>query len=87
MKVRPILIFIFWAAVISFSAIFYYDDALAYFFGYRNPRFSAHSVWFVVHIVGATCSLFLGPIQFWKTIRTKYVNIIGLQEKSISLAH
>jgi uncharacterized membrane protein len=81
MKVRPILLFIFWASVICFSLIFYYSDALAYFFGYRNPRFADHSFWFVAHILGATCSLFLGPIQFWKFVRTIYIRYHRLAGK------
>lgn len=63
--------------VIFFSGYFYYGDAIAYFFGYRNPRFGdtlfQNQLWFAVHIAGATCTLFLGPIQFWKGIRTKYM--------------
>lgn len=73
MNVRAFLKLILWISVIGFSAIFYYKDALSYFFGYRNPRFSEYSVWFIVHIIGATCSLFLGPVQFWKSIRTRYL--------------
>lgn len=71
------VLIIFWIAVLVLSALFYSDDALGYFFGYRNPRFGEtffnNQVWFVIHIAGASCSLFLGPVQFWKSIRTKYV--------------
>src|SRR5688572_2120587 len=81
MKIRTIVIFLFWASVITLSAIFYYSDALSYFFGYRNPRFSEYSFWFVAHIAGATCSLFLGPVQFWKWARVKYVRYHRLAGK------
>jgi len=57
------------------SAWFYFDNAVVYLFGYRNERFAGNEFWFVLHIVGATCSLFLGPIQFWKKIRTKYLRL------------
>jgi uncharacterized membrane protein len=73
---KRIFLILFWIAVLIISALFYSDDAIGYFFGYRNPRFGDtfffNQVWFVVHIAGATCSLFLGPIQFWKSIRTKF---------------
>lgn len=65
--------FIFWTLLILLSAAFYFENAVVYLFGYRNERFSGHEFWFVAHILGATCSLFLGPIQFWKSIRTKYI--------------
>jgi uncharacterized membrane protein len=70
-KTSPLLV-IFWSVLILLSAYFFYDNAIVYFFGYRNPRFSENKFWFVIHIVGAACSLFLGPIQFWKSIRTGY---------------
>lgn len=76
MTAKRIFLIGFWIAVLILSALFYSDDAVSYFFGYRNPRFGEtlfnNQVWFAFHITGATCSLFLGPIQFWKTIRTKY---------------
>jgi uncharacterized membrane protein len=75
--INRILLIAFWGALIVFSAYFYYSDAIAYFFGYKNPRFGEtlfnNQFWFVLHIAAATCSLFLGPVQFWKFIRTKYI--------------
>lgn len=76
-RVNRFLLITFWGALIAFSVYFYYGDAITYFFGYRNPRFGEtlfqNQFWFVLHIAGATCSLFLGPVQFWKFIRTKYI--------------
>ena len=75
--IKKFLLFIFWAAIISLSVYFYMDDAVGYLFGYRSPRFGEtffhNQFWFGLHIVAATCSLFLGPIQFWKNIRNKYL--------------
>jgi uncharacterized membrane protein len=74
--VNRFLLITFWGFLILLSVYFYYSDAIAYFFGYKNPRFGDtllyNQLWFALHIAGATCSLFLGPIQFWKAIRTKY---------------
>lgn len=81
MKAKQIFLFIFWTLLILASAYFYYDNAVVYLFGYRNERFAGHAFWFVVHILGATCSLFLGPIQFWKSIRTKYIKYHRLAGK------
>lgn len=77
MKRNKLVLFIFWAALILVSIYFYNDNAIAYFRGYRSERFGEtfwkNQVWFVAHIAGATCSLFLGPMQFWKSFRTKYM--------------
>lgn len=72
-KINKSTLIVFWALIILLSAYFYYDNAVVYLFGYRNPRFDANKLWFMLHMAGATCSLFLGPIQFWKFIRRKYI--------------
>lgn len=64
--------FIFWTVLIAFSFGFYFENAIVYLFGYRNDRFTGNEFWFVAHILAASFSLFLGPVQFWKSIRTKY---------------
>jgi uncharacterized membrane protein len=81
MKLKKILLFSFWTILILLSAGFYFENAVAYLFGYRNERFAENQFWFVAHILGATCSLFLGPIQFWKAIRTKYLKFHRLAGK------
>lgn len=72
---------ILWTVVLLLSAGFYFENAVVYLFGYRNERFPGNEFWFVAHILGATCSLFLGPIQFWKSIRTKYLKFHRLAGK------
>lgn len=81
MKLNKILLFTFWTALIFLSGWFYFENAVAYLFGYRNERFAENQFWFVAHILGATCSLFLGPIQFWKSIRMKYLKFHRLAGK------
>lgn len=77
MTIRKIYFIIFWTLLIGVSLYFYYDNAIAYLFGYRSERFGEtlfeNQIWFVAHIVGATFSLFLGPVQFWKIFRNKYM--------------
>ncbi|NVN17623.1 DUF2306 domain-containing protein [Muricauda sp. HICW] len=77
MKAKRILTFIFWTIIIAISVYFYYYNVFAYFYGYRNERFGTtlftNQIWFVAHMVGATFSLFLGPVQFWPSVRKKYI--------------
>lgn len=72
---KYILLF-FWTVILLLSVWFYFDNAIAYLFGYRSDRFGEtffhNQFWFVTHMLGATCSLFLGPVQFWKRIRIKF---------------
>lgn len=74
-----VLIAVFWIALILLSIHFYLENAVSYFFGYRNERFGdsllSNQLWFVVHLAGGTCSLFLGPIQFWTFFRTRYIKL------------
>lgn len=76
MKSHKLGLWLFWTFMIGASILFYWDNAVAYLFGYRSERFGQslfhYQFWFVAHIVGATCSLFLGPVQFWEGIRKKY---------------
>ncbi len=78
MKAKKLLIILFWTTILVVSSYFYYDNAIAYLFGYRSERFGQtlfeNQIWFILHIIGATFSLFLGPLQFWGTIRKKYIN-------------
>lgn len=81
MNMARVVKFLFWAALILLSAGMYFENAVVYLFGYRNVRFVGNEFWFVAHILGATCTLFLGPIQFWKSIRTKYIRYHRLAGK------
>lgn len=77
MTIRKILLIIFWTSIIVVSIYFYFDNAIAYLFGYRSERFGQtlleYQIWFIMHIIGASFSLFLGPVQFWGTIRRKHI--------------
>ena len=78
MRLKKSTIIIFWIVIISISAYFYFYNVLGYFFGYRNERFGItlfdNQIWFIAHMIGATFSLFLGPIQFWPAVRKKYMS-------------
>jgi hypothetical protein len=88
---KKVLLFIFWTVLIVSSFLFFLDDAVGYFVGYRNPRFGetlfSNQLWFVLHMAGATCSLFLGPIQFWKSVRIKFPRVHRILGKIYVTAH
>lgn len=69
--------FIFWLSVISLSLYFYVQTFLDYSAGYIpenfNRGFFESKIWFICHIAGESASLLLGPLQFWKNFRSKYM--------------
>jgi hypothetical protein len=66
-----------WLFIIGFSIYFYVYTILDYKDGYVPPNFKLgffeSKIWFIVHIAGASAALLLGPLQFWKSFRTKYM--------------
>ncbi|MBA2330947.1 MAG: DUF2306 domain-containing protein [Flavisolibacter sp.] len=69
--------FLGWGLIIGFSIYFFLDNVAIYLYGYRSKNFGDsffnNQVWVVSHLIGGTIALFLGPLQFWKSIRTRYV--------------
>ena len=76
MRTSRIGTWLFWLLVAAASAYFYYDNAIAYLFGYRSPRFGntllSNQLWFSLHIIAASLPFWLGPTQFSKTVRSRY---------------
>lgn len=68
-----------WTIILALSAYFFLDNVVAYFFGYRGPIFGDtlfhNQLWVVMHLVGGTLTLFLGPVQFWSFVRRRWVNL------------
>lgn len=68
---------LFWFTIICFSLYFYVDTIIEYINGYIPENFKRgffdSKIWFIGHIVGASASLLLGPLQFWQRIRNKYL--------------
>ena len=69
--------FFAWSIIIALSVYFFFDNVIAYFYGYRGAMFGNsffhNQVWVVSHMAGGTFTLFLGPLQFWKWLRVNYV--------------
>lgn len=76
MSASKIGLWLFWSLVAVASVYFYLDNAVAYLFGYRSPRFGntllSNQLWFALHILAASLPFWLGPTQFSKTIRARY---------------
>ncbi len=76
---RTILLIIFWTIVIAFSVYFFFDNVVAYLFGYRSPlwgdRFFNNQFWVSMHLFGGTLALFFGPVQFWEWLRKHYTSL------------
>lgn len=66
-----------WLFVIGFSLYFFITTIIDYTNGYVPPNFKlsfwTSKIWFIGHIAGASVALLLGPVQFWKGFRTKYM--------------
>lgn len=80
---------IFWIALWSFilllSVYFFLDNVVAYFYGYRSRVFGNslfnNQLWVVMHLVGGSMALLLGPMQFWPFIRKRFVSFHRLSGK------
>jgi uncharacterized membrane protein YozB (DUF420 family) len=70
--------FLFWSTVAGLTLYFIAGHLIKYstrgipdFFGdtFWNKRF-----WFYIHIAGGALAIIIGPLQFWKRVRTRYVH-------------
>lgn len=75
--IRSAAILLAWAFVIVLSVYFFFDNVVAYFYGYRSRMFGNsfwhNQFWVSLHMVGGTLTLFLGPAQFWPFLRKRYL--------------
>jgi uncharacterized membrane protein len=66
-----------WALLIGLSVYFFLDNVIAFFYGYRSRIFGNslfdNQLWVVMHLVGGTFALLLGPTQFWPFIRNRFL--------------
>lgn len=74
---RTSLTWLLWMAVIIGSIFFLWTDVFAYLRGYRSPSFGNNLLnnqfFVVVHLIGGTAALLVGPFQFWKGFRERYL--------------
>jgi uncharacterized membrane protein len=78
-RFKTVLTILLWAVIVGFSLYFFLDNVVGYLFGYRSrifgdPLFN-NQLWVVLHLVGGSMALLLGPVQFWPIIRRRFLNI------------
>lgn len=77
--IRTIGVVLMWAFILALSIYFFLDNVVAFFFGYRSRNFGTalfnNQLWVVMHLVGGSLALLLGPFQFWAFLRTKYMRL------------
>jgi uncharacterized membrane protein len=70
--------FVAWSLIIALSVYFFIENVFVYVTGFRSKNFGEsffnNQVWVVSHLIGGTLALFLGPFQFWKSLRTRYLS-------------
>ena len=84
-KIKTIPLIVFWALIISVSLYFFIKDVVPFLNGYRSKNFGTsffnNQLWLVMHLVGGTMALLLGPTQFWPFIRNRYLSFHRLAGK------
>jgi uncharacterized membrane protein len=70
--VKKILIILLWIVILFLSTYFYFVAVPKYFSGPLDARKESEKWWLILHFAGATCTLFLGPLQFWPYFRNKF---------------
>ncbi|MEJ8818134.1 DUF2306 domain-containing protein [Lacibacter sp. H407] len=82
---RSIALVTLWSSVISLSLYFFFDNVIAYFYGYRSRMFGEtlfhNQLWVVMHMIGGSMALLLGPMQFWPFMRKRFVSFHRLSGK------
>jgi uncharacterized membrane protein len=82
---RPIFWIVLWSFVLFLSVYFFLDNVIAYFYGYRSRMFGEtlfqNQLWVVMHMVGGSMALLLGPMQFWPFVRKRFVSFHRLSGK------
>lgn len=80
-----ILSWALWTLIISLSVYFFFDNVIAYFFGYRSALFGdslfSNQLWVSLHMAGGSIVLMLGPLQFWRWFRGKFQHIHRIMGK------
>ena len=79
LALRSTAVVLAWTFIIALSVYFFFDNVVAYFYGYRSRmfgnRFWSNQFWVVLHMAGGTLTLLLGPAQFWPFLRKRFVKL------------
>ena len=82
---RPLFIFFFWLPIIGLSLWFFNANVLTYLSGFRSKVFGDsffhNQLWVTMHLIGGSLALLLGPMQFWKSFRNRFLSFHRLTGK------
>ncbi|WP_462249364.1 DUF2306 domain-containing protein [Ferruginibacter sp.] len=85
LKLKYILLPFFWLAIIALSVYFFVTNVGIYFTGFRSRIFGTsifnNQLWVILHLIGGSFALLLGPTQFWPALRNKYLKFHRLAGK------
>jgi uncharacterized membrane protein len=76
-KPQSYLKLMIWCLLIAFAGKFIIRDALPYF-GFEKATFGhywEYKWWLIGHVSGGLIAITIGPFQFWKTFRNKYLKV------------
>ncbi len=74
-----------WLTIVGLSLYFFLAQVAIYLGGYRSETFGEslfnNQLWVALHLVGGTLALFLGPLQFWKAFRDRFLGFHRISGK------
>lgn len=78
-NLKSVLKFLFWSVIVALTFYFIVGHAVGYLTNGIPKYFGATlidaKIWFYLHMAGGATAILLGPLQFWKTFRIKYVEL------------
>lgn len=85
LKLKYILLPFFWLPIIALSVYFFVTNVGIYFTGFHSRIFGTsifnNQLWVILHLIGGSIALLLGPTQFWPALRNKYIKFHRLAGK------
>src|SRR6478609_6429356 len=83
--IRVISVSIGWVLIIALSLWFFNTNVLRYLSGFRSKVFGDsffhNQLWVTMHLAGGSLALLLGPMQFWKSFRNRFLSLHRLTGK------
>jgi uncharacterized membrane protein len=78
-NLKSVIQFLFWLVIVGLTLLNILGFSLTFIIGgipkhFGSTLFNA-KIWFYLHIAGGTAAILIGPLQFWKTFRVKYVHL------------
>ena len=65
-----------WASIFLLTFYFFFDNVVAYFYGYSSPMFGhsffRNQLWIVMHMKEGSLTLALGYFLFWSFVLTSF---------------